>query len=108
MCPCTNCSCFPPFSLLHQAVGQSLATWVSLRTRLHGSLANVLWVLCWVLLVCVHVLQALLRETSKNPLSDAALLQTTEVSLTALTQSYGFYHPVSTQLSTRLGSSHKT
>lgn len=72
---------------------------------LHASLANVQWVLCcWVLRLRVHVLQALLRETSKNPLSDADLLRTTEVSLAALTRSYGFYHPVSTQLCTRLGS----
>jgi hypothetical protein len=43
---------------------------------------------------CPLVLQALLRETGKFPSAD--LQRTSEASLTALLDSCGFYHPVST------------
>lgn len=48
---------------------------------------------CCGLVVCV--LQALLRETGKRPSADADLQRTSEVSLTALLDNGGFYHPVS-------------
>lgn len=40
-------------------------------------------------------LQALLRETGKRPSADSDLQRTSEVSLTALLDNGGFYHPVS-------------
>lgn len=36
-----------------------------------------------------------MRETSKRALADADLQRTAEVSLTALLETSGFYHPVS-------------